>query len=144
MRKLIIILLIIIIVLSIRFGYFSKEYKRVCIGDNCFLAEIADSAGEREKGLMGREQMEEDEGMLFVFDKKAIYPFWMKNTLIPLDIIWINDNLVVHIEKNALPCKKDEECVSYTPLQEADYVLEINGNKADELGIEAGDEVRIT
>ena len=86
---------------------------------------------------MFRESMNLDKGMLFIFDEEKEHPFWMKNTLIPLDIIWINqDREIVFIEKNAQPCP--EKCKIIIPSKKAKYVLEINGGLADKIGIELG------
>ena len=65
-----------------------------------------------KNGLMFRENMDSDRGMLFIFEKEGEYPFWMKNTLIPLDIIWINkDKEVVFISENAQPCEEGKPCL---------------------------------
>jgi uncharacterized membrane protein (UPF0127 family) len=78
--------------------------------------------------------------MLFIINEEGIYPFWMKNTLIPLDIIWINkDKEVVFIKKDFQPCT--EICESITPDKKAKYVLEINGSLADKNNIKVGDKV---
>lgn len=77
--------------------------------------------------------------MLFIFDSSGDYPFWMKNTLIPLDIIWISkDKKVVDIKENAKPCRS-EMCETYSPKSDAKYVLEINGGLANKYKIKVGD-----
>ncbi len=94
-------------------------------------AELAVSPEERERGLMYREKIEPDQGMLFVFEEEDLYSFWMKNTLIPLDIIWLNSNLqIVHIEKNVPPCLRDP-CPGYSPRSPALYVLELKAGQAE-------------
>ncbi len=127
----------------------SSTIKEVCFSDKCFSVEIADSESEKELGLMNRESLAENKGMLFIFDEDGIYNFWMKDTLIPLDIIWINsDKEVVYIKENALPCKnlfdekdslKNEQCETFIPDRKAKYVLEINAGKTKELGIKIGE-----
>ena len=78
----------------------------VCFGSNCFSVELAKTNAERELGLMNRKELDSNKGMLFIFEKDGIYPFWMKNTLIPLDMIWIDGNYqIVFIAKNVQPCK---------------------------------------
>jgi len=112
--------------------------KSVCIGKDCFYVEIADTPEKRNQGLMYRENLDEDRGMLFIFEKEEIYSFWMKNTLIPLDIIWLNENKeVVFIVKNAQPCE-EENCPSIKPDKEARYVLEINAGLVDKIGLKTG------
>lgn len=99
----------------------------VCLGDRCFQVQIADSPDERERGLMYVTHLPAMSGMLFVFDQEGVYPFRMKNTLIPLDMIRINDaRQIVGIEQNVPPCKADP-CPTYGPSALARYVLEVNG-----------------
>ncbi len=88
---------------------------------------------------MFREHLEPDEGMLFVFEEEGVHPFWMKNTLIPLDIIWIdNDRSVVFVSKNTPPCEQ-EPCPTINPGKKAKYVLEVCGGTADRIGLKVGD-----
>ena len=116
-----------------------SEIEEVCFDQNCFEVEIADSFEERQRGLMFRESLGEGKGMLFVFEESGIYPFWMKDTFIFLDIIWINsDKEVVFINKDTLPCQEDP-CISYDPGTEALYVLEVNSGVSEELGLEIGE-----
>ncbi|MBD3328271.1 DUF192 domain-containing protein [Candidatus Peregrinibacteria bacterium] len=109
-----------------------------------FIVEIADTIEKRQEGLMFREELDQNYGMWFVFDKEQELSFWMKNTLIPLDMIFVNDEFyVVDIVKNAQPCKSDP-CSSYPADRPARYVLEINAGLSDLMGIEEGDEVEVT
>ncbi|MGB9926793.1 MAG: DUF192 domain-containing protein [Methanosarcina sp.] len=117
----------------------------VCIEDNCFSVEIASTQAQKEHGLMNREYLAPNSGMLFVFNDKGGYSFWMKNTLIPLDIIWIDSNYeIIYIQKNAQPCPSDYYCPSFGPGKNASYVLEINGGLSDKYGIDVGDRVNIS
>lgn len=85
--------------------------------------------------------MENNHGMLFIFEVEGNYPFWMKNTLIPLDMIWINKELeVVHIAKDVQPCKTIS-CPSTNPQANALYVFEINAGLAEQSNIEVGSKV---
>jgi uncharacterized membrane protein (UPF0127 family) len=115
----------------------------VCFENKCFNVEIVDTSKEREIGLMNREDLAMNNGMLFVFKKEGIYNFWMKNTLIFLDIIWIDENnKIIFIKENAKPCKtNDDKCELFTPNKKAKYVLEINGGIIEEIGIEVDNEV---
>lgn len=145
-----IILLILVLVVSIRAGLQGRnpeirtlEANQVCIKDRCFSVEIAANQSQREYGLMNREHLDPDKGMLFVYEKEGYYSFWMKNTLIPLDIIWINSSQdIVCIERNAQPCTSDF-CPLIDPRTTASYVLEINGGLCDKYGINVGDKVNI-
>lgn len=86
--------------------------------------EIAADDATRQQGLMYRDQLAETNGMIFLFPQSAEYPFWMKNTLIPLDMIWIDDHKkIVHVTSNVPPCKADP-CPSYPPNAVSKYVLE--------------------
>jgi uncharacterized protein len=116
---------------------------RVCFKNNCFLIEIASTPQERSRGLMFRENLPENEGMLFVFEKEGDYSFWMKNVLIPLDIIWINkDGEIVYIAENLQP-GTDIEYGTIKPNQKAKYVLEINGGLAAQIGLTIRDLIEI-
>ena len=119
-----------------------ESQPQVCVENSCFNVEIAKTEIERERGLMFRQNLAENSGMLFIFEKPGVYPFWMKNTLIPLDMIWISeDKKVVFIKKNVQPCAKGTICENIDPRAQASYVLEINAGEADKLGISKGDKV---
>lgn len=103
-----------------------------------FRVAIADDEEERQRGLMFRSVLPEDEGMLFNFFEPRPLAFWMKNTLIPLDIIFIGaDGRIINIAENTTPYSLDP-IPSSAP---ASAVLEIGGGLSDELGIEPGDKV---
>ena len=137
-----IIILIILIVILI-FTSTTKVGKReVCFSSSCVEVAIADSSSERAQGLMFISELKDDEGMLFVFDENGKHSFWMKNTLIPLDMIWISEDFeVVHIEK-AVPCEEDP-CGIYVPEREAKYVLEVRAGWSERNGVGEGDLVEI-
>lgn len=116
---------------------------KVCFNEFCFNVEVADTLELRQKGLMYKEKLGTNEGMLFVFEKPDNYPFWMKNTLIYLDIIWIDsEGKVVAIQKYAEPCTYDP-CKIYDPGVNALYVLEIRGGLSVEKNIKIGDYAKI-
>jgi uncharacterized membrane protein (UPF0127 family) len=93
-------------------------------------AELALTEAERALGLMNREKILPDQAMLFVFDEEAVHSFWMKNTLVSLDMLWLDrDRRIVHIERDVPPCKTDP-CPSYGPRRPASYVLELKGGMA--------------
>ena len=107
-------------------------------------AEIAASDRDKKKGLSDRESLPISEGMLFVYDKMAIYTFWMKDVQFPIDIIWIGeDKKIVYIAQNAQPepDKNDDELKRYRPNAESQYILEINAGLAAANGLEIGDQV---
>ncbi|SDS59886.1 DUF192 domain-containing protein [Gramella sp. MAR_2010_147] len=98
--------------------------------------ELAESDYEHQTGLMYRESMKEDQGMLFLYTSERVRSFYMKNTYIPLDIIYYDaDSSLVSIQKNATP--RDETSLpSEGPAQ---YILEINGGLSDQWGLEKND-----
>ena len=106
------------------------------------VVEIADEDLERRKGLMFRESLLENEGMIFVYDKSQKLTFWMKNTLIPLDMIWIDENSVVQHIEYAVPCET-EICDIYGWDGFSKYLLEVNGGFTEKYDINVGDKVLI-
>ena len=88
-------------------------------------AELADTPQKRSRGLMFRKQLAARTGMLFVFEEAGEWSFWMKNTNIALDILWLGaDKRIVHVEENVPGCKQDP-CPEYKPNKDALYVLEL-------------------
>ncbi|MFA5362719.1 MAG: DUF192 domain-containing protein [Candidatus Omnitrophota bacterium] len=119
----------------------SASSPQVCIGKACVSVELADTDALRAQGLMFRESLPGDRGMLFVFEKENLHSFWMKNTRIPLDMIWIGaDKRVVSIRERVQPCVTPV-CRTYSPGVKALYVLEVNAGFVDTYGIQIGDQV---
>jgi uncharacterized membrane protein (UPF0127 family) len=107
-------------------------------GEHTFQVEIADDQRERARGLMFRREMPADEGMLFDFGKDEPASFWMKNTYIPLDMLFIKaDGTIESIAERTTPLSEK----SVRSKGAVRFVLEINGGLSDELGIAAGDAV---
>lgn len=107
---------------------------KVCIEKKCFTVEIARTSAEQQQGLMNREAMESNQGMIFIFPQADIHNFWMKNTLIPLDMIRVDDTFKVVRVLTAQPCTQDP-CKVYKPEALAKYVIEINAWIAAKYGI---------
>jgi uncharacterized membrane protein (UPF0127 family) len=102
--------------------------------------EVADTEIERERGLMFRTSLGEEQSMLFIFENEAPRSFWMKDTYIALDLLFINtDNKIVHIQENA-PAYNTKPIRSAKP---ALYVLEVNAGYVKENGVRLGDEIRV-
>lgn len=113
-------------------------------GDVVISADVADTEAKRILGLMNRTFLEENRGMLFVFEGEQIRNFWMKNTLLPLDMIFISANMeIVNIQKQAQPCKVFA-CDIYSSGKPAKYVVEVNGGFADRNGIMKGQKVEFS
>lgn len=105
---------------------------------------IADDDQSRARGLMFVDHLPDDEGMLFLFRREEPRAFWMRNTRILLDIIYLNGNLeVVDIIKNAKPCRS-QRCPTYPSARPAQYVLELNGGHSDRLGLQIGDVIIVS
>ncbi|MBW2987466.1 DUF192 domain-containing protein [Candidatus Woesearchaeota archaeon] len=129
MKQISILILTIILTTAILTGCTTEKY--VEIDGQKIDVEIADTPLERSEGLMDRKALCDTCGMLFIMDKEAKHSFWMKNTLIPLDMVFIDSDLVVVDVLQAIPCT-EEPCAHYTPKEDALYVLETNVMKFDE------------
>jgi hypothetical protein len=104
-----------------------------------FTVEVADTGAERAQGLMHRESMPRGAGMLFVYDRPQSVSFWMRNTLIPLDMVFADaQGKVTRVHAEAVPL--DETAIRGGPGVQ--YVLEINGGLAEAFGIGPGTEMR--
>jgi uncharacterized membrane protein (UPF0127 family) len=103
-----------------------------------YKVELARTDEEQGQGLMFRESLPEKSGMLFLFSDGAPHRFWMKNTIIPLDMIWMDDRgRVLFVSADTPPCKADP-CPSYGPEVPAASVLEIAGGLAAKEGVTVG------
>jgi uncharacterized membrane protein (UPF0127 family) len=104
-----------------------------------FTVELADTSEKQALGLMFRDHLADDRGMLFLFPGEAMRSFWMKNTRIPLDIFYFDSGLrLVSVAENAQPCRS-QRCPPYPSAAPARYVLELRAGKAAELGVRPGD-----
>lgn len=116
-----------------------QETNTVCFDGSCVDVELALTADEIMKGLMNRENLPESHGMLFVFEDEGVHMFWMKNTLISLDIIWMDTSgKVIYVERNVPACTT-AACPTYGPAAGSKYVLEVNAGYAEKYGVNAGD-----
>jgi len=104
-----------------------------------FDVELAVTQNEHSHGLMGRTALATNQGMLFVYDTPQELSFWMKSTLIPLDILFFDrDGKLQKIFADTPPCIK-EPCETYTPPSPAQYVLEVAAGTAKQLKLKTGD-----
>ncbi len=112
-------------------------------GGKRFYVEIAADDAARAQGLMFRDFLADNRGMFFVFRREAPRAFWMMNTRIPLDIIYLDRDLrVVSIVENARPCRR-APCPSYPSEGPAQFVLEVNAGQAEALGLAPGDQLTV-
>ena len=120
-------------------GKSSLPVRTIVVDTHSVNVEVAALPDTRATGLMNRDSMPADEGMLFVYPNEAPRSFWMKNTRIPLDIFYFDADLrLVSVSENARPCKT-QRCPTYPSKGPAKYVLELNAGKAAELGARIGD-----
>ena len=104
-------------------------------------AELALTPEQRARGLMFRDGLDPDRGMLFVFPEASFHDFWMKNCRFPIDIIWLSpEKRIVHIERAVPPCKEDP-CPTYGSLRRALYVLEVVADLSRREGLRLGDPI---
>lgn len=106
--------------------------------------EVAETPQQQAIGLMAREALADDRGMLFPFEPARPVSFWMKNVLIPLDMVFIREGEIVAIASDVPPCETNP-CPTYGPDNQAvDYVMELRGGLAAELDLQKGDAIDIT
>ncbi|MBP9727145.1 MAG: DUF192 domain-containing protein [Gammaproteobacteria bacterium] len=149
MQKLKLILIIISILIFIAYFFTKKQDVNAPAffvkNNTSIYLEIAKTNPEREHGLMERKFMPENHGMVFIFPEPSILRFWMRNTLIPLDMVFLNNNRVVEVFNDVPPCPKEtSQCPSYGPKIETDEVIELNAGTAKKLAIQSGDLLTIT
>lgn len=110
-----------------------------------FTVEVADEHEERAQGLMYRESMPDDRGMLFIFEEDAPQAFWMKNTFIPLDIMYFDgERRFVSAHYRVPTCKYGgDRCPNYPSAGDARYVLELNAGVGAALDLRAGDPITL-
>lgn len=122
-----------------------EQIKVVTINNKEIEVQVADTETERNKGLGGKDNLRENEGMLFVFEAENITPsFWMKDMKFPIDIIWIDDGKVVQVNENLEAPEAntpDTALKIYTPNQPIDTVLEVNTGFVKENSISLGDAI---
>jgi uncharacterized protein len=121
----------------------STNGPRIVFPDNYVVhVEIAADDETRQQGLMYRDRLPEATGVIFIFAQPSEYPFWMKNTLIPLDMVWIDaGHKIAHVTRDIPPCKADP-CPSYPPNAISSYVLEVAAGVAAQHHLAAGQVLR--
>lgn len=117
----------------------------VTLRERVFTIEIADSDAERERGLMFRDHMAADAGMLFLFEDEQPRSFWMKNCRIGLDILYFDAAWkLVGQSLSVPPCSMGDRCPSYPSGAPARYVLELNAGTAQAMGVQLGDSLTVS
>lgn len=140
MNKLLLVFILIIAVLvsgAVAFTIYKSFQPEVLIKNQTFRVAIVKTDKDKQIGLSKYKSLAMDHGMLFIFDKAALYPFWMKNMRFPIDIIFIRDNKIVTIYQN-LPINN---LTIYSPTASSNRVLEINAGLSKKYGFSTGDTV---
>ena len=117
----------------------------VALAGHRYVIEIADDDAERARGLMFRDSMEPDHGMLFIHDLQEPQAYWMKNTKIALDILYFDHTRkLVSQQRDVPPCSLGDACPSYPSNAPARYVLELNAGEAARLKLEDGAQMTVS
>ena len=135
----IIILIVVLIIFNLNFINEKNSTQKICFQKNCFNVEVASNEEGRSRGLMFRKNLCNNCGMLFIFEEEGNYKFWMKNTLMNLDIIWMDEDLRVQYIISAKPCIVREcELYGFSEDMKSKYVLEVNSGVAQRIGLVVG------
>jgi uncharacterized membrane protein (UPF0127 family) len=126
---------------SVRLGQAHLPGTAVSLPDGTeIFAELAVGFGEQQRGLMFRRELPAGQGMLFLFDTPGRYGFWMLNTLVPLDILWLDsERRIVFVSENTPPCPPGTACPTYGGDVTAQFVLELAAGQAASRGLRVGD-----
>lgn len=120
-----------------------KEPRARLASGKIFRLEIAQTDEERARGLMFRDDMKDDKGMLFIFEKEDIHSMWMLNMRFSIDILWLDEKgAVVWLYEDVSPCMR-MPCPAYEPMVKARYVLELNAGTAKKNGLKVGSVIRL-
>lgn len=115
---------------------------QITVNNQVIQLEVAETPEQQQMGLMYRDNLADDRGMLFSFRPARQVGFWMKNVRIPLDMVFLRDGVVAAIEANVPPCQTDP-CPVYGPAVKIDQVIELAGGRATALGIRSGDRLPV-
>lgn len=116
----------------------------VQLGGQRFVVEIADDDAERARGLMFRDELADERGMLFIHEREEPLAYWMKNTRIPLDILYFDDaRRLVSQQRDVPPCSLGDRCPNYPSRVPARYVLELNAGEAAKMQLQNGATLRL-
>lgn len=110
------------------------------IGQKTFILERSFTDESRQIGLSNRPFMEENKGMIFEFENKSIYDFWMKEMLFPIDIIFVDNNVVTDIYKSVKP---EDFPNTYSNTRPANFVIELNSGETEKIKIKVGEKIKI-
>lgn len=124
-------------------GEKNSYHQKLAIGNIVFKVEVASNYIDRAIGLSGRSNLPPDSGMLFVFENRGEYGFWMKGMKFPLDIVWIDGDEIKGFTENIPPPKNFSNLTIYYPPQPIDKVLEINAGSVKKHNLKIGDKINL-
>lgn len=138
----VIVIIVTVLVISLILG--NKKTTKVSVNNKTFNVAIARTDEERQIGLSKKNKLDENSGMLFVFDNPDFYSFWMKEMKFPIDIIYINGNKVITVIENAKPpSSSNTDLILYKPDEKSDKVLELNAGASQKYNIKKGTIVKV-
>ena len=134
------------LILKVLYWIVPPKFSHIVIRGQTIRVEVARTPEEQARGLSGRLSLAADRGMLFLYSQKVVPNFWMKNTFVPLDIIWIEGGsirgIIPHVPPSALGTQ-DDALPLYTPPVPITMVLEVSAGTAEQWGWKVGDAVRV-
>ncbi len=116
--------------------------KKLIINNKTISVDLATTRDEQATGLAGKSELADDYGLLFLFDNKRIRNFWMKGMIVPIDIIWINDNEIAYITEKVSLTAKGEPHQLYSSSKSVDKVLEVKAGLVEQNGWTIGDKIQ--
>ncbi len=119
-----------------------KQFVDLTLNHQLIKAELASTSAQQARGLSYRDHLPIDHGMLFVFKRYFKPSFWMKGMRFPLDIIWLDNDIIVDITPNIPPPQPNQPLERYTPKQPVNYVLELNAGSVSNYGLKVGDHIK--
>ncbi len=143
-----VVVIVVLLLLFLILNFFADDYEegnhmvKAKINEQELILEVADNRLSQEIGLSGREFLEENSGMIFVYDyEMEELSFWMKDTLIPLDIFFLDKDFeIVYIIENMEPCIEDP-CPKYISQENSQYAIEVNAGWAEKNSVEVGNKL---
>lgn len=138
-------MLVVVVLSLLSSGCATANSPWVELAGSRYTVELADTDDKRARGLMFRDSMPTDAGMLFIHDREEPLAYWMKNTRIALDILYFDSQRkLVSQQRDVPPCSAGNACPTYPSSGSALYVLELNAGQAAKLGLEDGMELRLS
>ncbi len=127
----------------VNFG--EKNFSTIEMGAEKFKVEVADTSIKKQLGLSGRKSLDKDKGMIFPFSEIKPQVFWMKGMLIPIDIIWARDGVIVGVSENATPEPGiiERNLTVYESHEPVNLVIEVSSGTVKRLGLVLGDKIKI-